>query len=250
MGIILRYKEVLKTYKTRGHRLNQLRKYKKWFPVKASESLAGIVGDLISDGNLQGEEKWRIDFTSKSIKELNRFGKEVYKLFRIKGKIRKCTTNRFESYNYGINCSPLSRILFLCGVPTGAKVKKDFKIPGWILENKKFFRRFVQRMFSCEGSILYEPPKKLQIRIDVWKLESNLDSGLRFMEDIAKGLNKFFDMASTITIQKRFLNKRDNIPRRAVRIYLHKAAVRKFYKEIGFEGYKQLQLKKIIGQIG
>ena len=55
MGKILIYSDFLKTYKTRGYRLNHLENYKKYFPIKASPVLAGIVADLICDGHLQGD---------------------------------------------------------------------------------------------------------------------------------------------------------------------------------------------------
>ncbi len=57
MGVIIRYKELLNTYKTRGHRIRHLERYKKLFPIKSSPLLAGIVGDLICDGHLQGDPK-------------------------------------------------------------------------------------------------------------------------------------------------------------------------------------------------
>ena len=101
MGVILRYKDILPLYKTRGYRLKELEKYKFWFPISHSEKLAGIIADLICDGHLQGDPKWRIDYTSKSKKEIRRFSRELFYLFKIKGKIRKCNTNKFAlTYNY------------------------------------------------------------------------------------------------------------------------------------------------------
>jgi len=77
MGVILRYKDFLETYKTRGYRLNHLKKYKEFFPIKSSSILAGLVGDLISDGHLQGNPLWRMDFTSKNLEELNSFNERI-----------------------------------------------------------------------------------------------------------------------------------------------------------------------------
>ena len=133
-----------------------------------------------------------MDFTSKDINELKRFENEVYKLFKVKGNIRRCKSNKYETYNLGINCSPLARALFLCGVPAGNKVKQDFFIPICILQGKNYFRRFVQRFFSCEGSVTSGKYKRLQIRACIWKAKPKLNSGIKFIEDISVGLKKFF----------------------------------------------------------
>jgi len=171
MGCILSYKDFLKTYKTRGYRLKHLEGYASLFPVLASPGLAGIVADLMGDGHLQADPKWRIDFTSKEINELNRFDKEMNFLFNTKGKIRKCTSNKYSTYNLAINSSPISRILFLCGVPSGQKVLTSFSIPKWIIDDKECFRRFCQRLFTCEGSINHDGRKTPQIRLEMFKSE-------------------------------------------------------------------------------
>ena len=51
--------------------------------------LAGIVADIMGDGHLQGPPKWRMDYTSKDITELERFNNEIKGLFGYSGKIRK-----------------------------------------------------------------------------------------------------------------------------------------------------------------
>lgn len=248
MGIILRYKYFLKTYKTRGYRIRHLENYRKFFPINSSEGLAGIVGDLISDGHLQGNPKWRIDFTSKSKKELKRFEKEIYLLFEIKGKIRECTTNKLsKSYNLGINCSPVSRILFLCGVPSGQKVLSPFKIPYWIKRDKECFRRFAQRLFSCEGSIMYEPHRKLpQIRFSMWKSDG-IKEDINFLEELATYLNKHFNIKSTLRETKRHNIRKDGVVTREYKMFITGDSVIKFHKEINFEGEKQEKLNKIMG---
>lgn len=177
MRVILRYKEFLETYKTRSYRIKHLEKYKDLFPIKANKTLAGIVADLIGDGHLQGDPIWRIDFTSKSIKELRRFEKEIYSIFQIKGTIRECKSNTFgKTYNIGINCSPIARILYLIGVPNGQKVLKKFDIPLWIKNDKECFRRFCQRLFSCEGTLMNEKDRNFpRIRLEMWKSQKISD---------------------------------------------------------------------------
>ena len=222
------------------------------FPVMANENLAGIIADLICDGNMQvGNDRWRIDFTSKSIKELKRFEKEIYGLFGKKGKIRKCTTNKLgNTFNLAINCSPITRILFLCGVPAGQKVLVPFNIPLWIKKDKEYFRRFTQRVFSCEGSIMHEKHRKIpQIRIEMWKSE-NLKEKIGFIEELAAFLNKHFDINSTITKPKRFNVRKDDVITRPTRMYIFGKSVKIFHEKIGFEGEKQERLNEIMGCLG
>ncbi len=248
MGIILRYKDFLNTYKTRGHRIKHLEEYKKLFPIKSSPALAGIVADLICDGHLQGDPKWRIDFTSKHTEELKRFENEITKIFGIGGKVRECLTNTYsKSYNIGINCSPVARILLLVGVPSGQKVLQDFNIPEWVVNDKECFRVFCRRMFSCEGSIMSEKRRKFpQVRIEMWKEESLIKKGYDFFDLLCKMMKKYFDIDSTIKITNNTLKRKDGKTTRAVRVYILGDSVIKFFKEIRFEGDKQKSLKALI----
>jgi hypothetical protein len=251
MGEILIYSEFLNTYKTRGYRLNHLEIYKKLFPIQSSPLLAGIVADLICDGHLQGNPIWRADFTSKSKKELHYFNRRIYSLFRVKGTIRNCKSNTFgKTFNLGINCSPVARILFLCGVPPGQKVLIPFDIPDWIKENKECFREFCKRAFSCEGGIMHEKNRKTpQIRISMWKNEEILNEGLKFMQSVAYGMKKYFDIDSTITLPKSICIRKDNIKTTAIKMFILGPSVFKFYKEIGFDGQKQQSLKALLSKI-
>lgn len=248
MGIILRYKDFLNTYKTRGHRIKHLEEYKKLFPIKSSPSLAGIVADLICDGHLQGDPKWRIDFTSKDTEELKRFENEITKIFGVSGKIRECLTNAYaKSYNMGINCSPLARILLLMGVPPGQKVLQNFDIPEWIVNDKECFRVFCKRVFTCEGSIMNEKRRKIpQIRLEMWKEESLIKNGEGFLDSLCKTMKKYFNIDSTIRTTNNTLKRNDGKTTRAVRIYVLNESVIKFFKEVGFEGAKQKSLKALI----
>ncbi|MCF7910453.1 LAGLIDADG family homing endonuclease [Candidatus Pacearchaeota archaeon] len=248
MGAILSYKEFLGTYKTRGHRIRHLENYKKLFPIKSSPSFSGIVADLIADGNLQGDPKWRIDFTSKSKNELRRFEKEIKRLFFVKGKIRECKSNKLsKTYNLAVNCSPIARILYLCGVPAGQKVLTKFAIPNWVLNDKECFRIFCRRFFSCEGTIMNEKNRKTpQIRLNFWKSQEIIGDAVNFLTQLKKYMLKYFGISSTIRIQKSRLNRKDKKVTQPVRIYIFRESVIRFFNEIGFEGQKQKDLKAIL----
>ncbi len=249
MGVILRYKDLIETYKTKGYRIKHLNSYSHLFPLKSSPILAGIIADLICDGHLQGDPKWRFDYTSKSKKELKRFEKNIKFLFNKGGKIRKCTSNKYsDSYNMGINSSVISRILFLCGVPSGQKVLKNFRIPKWIKENKENFREFCKRVFVCEGFILNEKNRIFpQIRLEMWKSEKLLGEKERFIEELCGRLKRYFNIDTTITMPKNRKTKRkDGVITRGIKVYILNKNVIKFYNEIGFEGNKQKSLKTML----
>jgi hypothetical protein len=248
MGEILIYSDFLNTYKTRGYRINHLEKYKKLFPIRSNSLLAGIVADLICDGHLQGNPIWRTDFTSKSKGELYYFNRRLHSLFGIRGAIRNCNSNQFgKTFNLGINCSPVSRILFLIGVPPGQKVLIPFDIPLWIKEDKECFREFCKRTFSCEGGIMDEKTRRIpQIRISMWKDERIKEEGLKFMRSISDGMKKYFDIDSTITLPKSRCIRKDNIKTTAIKMFILGSSVIKFYKEIGLDGQKQQSLKAIL----
>jgi|GEM_PF-1028334 len=247
MGQILRYRDFLNTYKTRSHRIRHLKDYEWLFPICSSPKLAGIVADLICDGHLQGDPKWRMDYTSKNIEELKRFESNMFSLFKVNGKIRECKYNNYsKSYNIGVNCSPVARILLLCGVPSGQKVLQKFGIPKWVKENKECFREFCKRVFTCEGGIVHDGRKIPQIRMQIWKSEELLKRGDEFTENLCKLMKKYFRIDSTLRLQKPRLNRKDKILSRPIRIYIFNKSTIKFFEEVGFDGEKQKTLKALL----
>ncbi|MGC9310076.1 MAG: hypothetical protein ACP5D2_05300 [Candidatus Nanoarchaeia archaeon] len=243
MGQILRYNDFLLTYKTRGYRLKHLEEWKKFFPIKASPEISGVVGDIFCDGHLQANPKWRIDFTSKDLGELKRFNNSFYNIFKIKGKVRECKYNSFsKSYNLGINCAVVSRILFLLGVPTGEKVLRLFDVPAWIKQDKECFKLFCRRCFTCEGTIMHDGRKIPQIRMEFWK-QKDLIKKDKFVKNIAKCLEYHFSIDSSIGYPNSRCIRRDKIITRPIKLYLMGKNVIKFYSQVGFEGLKQKSLK-------
>jgi len=190
-----------------------------------------------------------LDFTSKDNSELNYFNKRINKLFGVYGKIRSCKTNKFgKTFNLGVNCSPIARIFLLSGVPVGQKVLKDFLIPDWIKTNKKCFKEFCKRVFTCEGGIMHEAHRKMpQIRLDLWKEEGIKNN---FIFELGRYLNMHFNIKSTIKIQNSFNKRKDGIITKPTRIYILGESVLKFHKEIGFDGEKQKKLSSILGILG
>ena len=249
MKPLLKAGDLFKLYKSKFYGLKAINNHSEWFPIFASPQLAGIVADLMGDGHLQGEPKWRLDYTSKRKKELRRFGKEIFKLFFVKGKIRPCNGNKWgTSFNYGVNCKPLARVFYLLGVPIGRKIKKEFLIPEWILNDKECFRMFIMRLFDCEGCVSVEGSSSF-ISIEMWKAEEHLDNGIEFFKEIKSGLKKHFDIQTTNI----FLNgvvsvKKDGSRVRGIRLRIKRfKSLVNFYKEIGFDNQqKQNKLIKVL----
>lgn len=248
---LVTFKNVLKTYKSEYAGRRALEKYKWWFPLYPSVKLAGIVADLMSDGHLQRQPKLRLDFTSKYKNELKRFGKEIFSIFKVNGRIRPCTTNKFsETYNYGVNCNPLGRVLVLCGVPRGSKIKTRFNIPSWILSEKKFFKRFVQRMFSCEGTVSLE--KQPFIELCMYKSVDLLNDGMNFFSEIKDYLYKYFNIKTTNPFTGTRVNiRKDGIKTKAIRLKIkRRKSIVRFAKFIGFDNReKQQKLQMVVNGV-
>ncbi len=247
MRPIVTYSRILKMYKSRHAGVKALESVKHLMPLYPSKRLAGIVGDMFSDGHLQGHNKWRLDFTSGSTNELKRFEKEFYLQFRVIGKIRDCVTNRFgTTYNYGVNNKPISRILFLCGVPSGNKVLQPTKIPNWILSNKSYFTRFIQRIMDCEGCV---DTVNKYVELNMSKSEDLMDNGYELFNNIKKHLLKYYVIQTTNPFtETRYNLRKDGVKTKAIKIKIkRKEAVKRFYKYIGFSNKtKQQKLKAVI----
>lgn len=245
-NILLNFEDVINTYNSKWHGVKALSRYSYWFPLVASPNLAGIIADLIGDGHVQDTPlRMRLDYTSKSTEELNRFGAEVYNIFKIGGKIRKCTTNAYGTMNYGVNCRPLIRILRLLGAPAGAKVLTKFSIPEWVLNDKDLFARFVNRLFSCEGSV--DLSSKC-IEIQMYKSENLIEDGLNFFAQIKSYLNEYFGIKTTNPFLDNTFNlRRDGVRTRPVRLKIkNRDSLIKFRDFVGIEDpAKTLRLKAV-----
>jgi len=246
MANLLELCDVLDTYKSKKHGVIALSEYNLWFPLKPSAALAGIVGDLMGDGHLQDAPKLRVDYTSKYVCELDRFDKEVSGLFGIHGKIRRCTTNKYNTKNLGINNKPFARVLKLIGVPTGPKVSKSFSIPRWILEDKVLFSRFINRLFSCEACVDVQS-KCIELRM--YKSLELLEDGISFFNQIKYYLLLYFKIETT----NPFLEGRVTVGKygkmtKGIRIKIkRKDSVTKYYEFVGFEDTrKQERLGKVV----
>jgi len=129
MSLVTR-EDYISTYDSDFHGKKYADKHSEWFPVERSCTLAGLIGDLTTDGHVQGYNKLRFEFTASSKEKPELFENRPNKLFALKHDIRENKTNPYStSFNYGVNSKPLTRILIECGAPTDCKVKTKFNIP-------------------------------------------------------------------------------------------------------------------------
>lgn len=243
------FDDVLKTYKSKEAGIKALSKHQLWFPLTLNPKIAGIVADLMADGHLQHPPMWRMDYTSASLEELQRLNKELKEVFGLSFEIRPCTTNTYgKSFLLGISCKPLGRIMSLCGVPHGSKVLTSFNVPEWITNERECFRRFLQRLFDCEGSI-DEVSHSIDLRM--WKEESFLENGLEFFETLKLSLQKHFGIVThNIIVIGRNKRKDGKVTRGILLRIKRKSEVVKFLGEIGFENeIKQNKLEKVVQKI-
>jgi hypothetical protein len=243
---LLTFTEVINNEKYTRHKKSLL-KYKHWFPIKSSPELAGIVADLMGDGHLQNGP-WRLDYTSNDVGELRRFNSIIFNSFGIKGKIRKCTTNKYGTMNLGINNTALALILDHIGVPSGAKVFKKFEIPKWILLHKTLFKRFIDRLFSCEGCV---DLTSKAVEIKMHKSTENVADGIDFFDTIKIHLNQHFGIVTTNTFMGGWDTvRKDGRVTKAIRLKIRRrSAIVKFNKYIGFENRnKQRKLEKLVSK--
>ncbi len=242
------FNEVLGTYRSKEAGIKALAKYGYWFPVPLTPRVAGIVADLMGDGHLQHPPMWRMDYTSASVDELQRFNQEIKDLFGFSGYVRPCTTNAWgKSYLLAVSCKPLGRVMSLCGVPPGAKVLTPFNIPLWITEDKECFRRFIMRLFDCEGTV----DKDIGLELRMWKEQSLLEKGIHFFENIKSNLLIHFDIKTTNVFLGGKNLRKDGKETREMKLKVRKhSEVIKFAQEIGFEDkVKQERLQSIVSKI-
>ena len=160
-NIVVDFEDLKSTYKSNKYYNLAILKYGYLLPVYSSPALARIVAGILTDGTMDIRRRYNslyygyVGLYSKDKKELSDFGNVVFKQFKIKGKVRNWGTKTFgESYGYIIINSFFTRILSLCGVPAGDKVKNKYCLPNWIINSNKHIKSsFLQALFVYEGSI-------------------------------------------------------------------------------------------------
>ena len=228
MAVVTR-QDYLDTYKSSYYAEKYAEKYSEWFPVNKSPELAALIGDLTTDGHVQGPNKFRFDFTSESKEKLQRFEKRLEDLFGVTGSIRENKTNPYStSYNYGVNCKPLTRVLIESGVPTGCKVKTKFNVPNWIQKDKTLFTAYIERAFANDGSAFSGNPR---ITYELAKEESISENLKQYMHTIDSLLTEYYGISGSVFERSETNKRKDGDKTVSIGLNIRKRdAIKKFHK--------------------
>ncbi|MBI2667572.1 hypothetical protein HYX17_02260 [Candidatus Woesearchaeota archaeon] len=258
MQVLINKKQFFQTYKSINYANRSWDNYSYLFPIKPSQELAEITADLLTDGAMDIRPRLKsmkynyIAFFSKHNDELIRFNKNLYKLFKVKGRLtKKWGVNHYgKSQGCIVVNSTITRIMNLCGVPFGRKTNISYDIPKWISKgNLDIQRAFLRRSFTCEGSISYDKnSKRWEIRYPMYKLANLSDSNKKYLNSLKGMLSNFNINASNNWIKESYIRK---IDRKLVEGYYfrisEKESMGRFCKNINFDlEYKQKRLNKAI----
>jgi intein/homing endonuclease len=172
--VILDKECYLSTFKNPKLGLVSVDKHNGLFPIRPSSRLAGIVADLTGDGHIS---RGLIQYISKNKSETLRFRKEFNALFGKLGKIRRGPTSK-NTWECVIGSNALVKALVFSGVPFGNKTNREFEVPTWVCRGSRHMKaRYVQRLFDCEGSVIFQKKKRIRIKLHMFKAvtyEANL----------------------------------------------------------------------------
>lgn len=221
--------QYISTYKSESHGRKYADKNDNWFPVEESCQLAGLIGDLTTDGHVQGYDKLRFDFTASNKDKLLRFEDTLKDIFGVEGKIRENKTNPYStSFNYGVNCKPLTRILIECGVPTGNKVKTKFNVPKWIQEDKDYFTAYIERAFANDGSAFSGNPR---ITFELRKEKSKKENLRAYMETVNHFLESYYGIEGSVFERSAENQRKDGDKTVGIGLNIRRRdAIKKFHK--------------------
>src|SRR4030042_5328024 len=128
----------------------QIKHRSKYRAIEKNKDLAELLGVILGDGNIEvfpRTERLTVSCNSKNRGFINRYKDIIEKIF---GKKVKCT--KFKNSNC-VRISIYQKLISeRMGIPTGNRNKLKFKIPEWILKNKKFLICYLRGLFEAEGS--------------------------------------------------------------------------------------------------
>lgn len=153
---VLKISKTLATKPISNFHFWQLQNKKEYKKFKKDAVLAELIGVILGDGNIEAfprTERLVISCNSEDKELINRYGEFIAKIFKkyptfIKSKISNCV--RISIYEKFIS----KRL----DIPTGNKGKSKFKIPNWILKNKRFLIAYLRGLYEAEGSFCTHKP--------------------------------------------------------------------------------------------
>lgn len=228
------------------------KKYSYLFPFNATPTLSAITGDITGDGHFG---KGIIQFISKKRKRVLMFAEDFYRIFKYKTQIRKSPSNP-NVWECIIGGNTICRFFKLIEVPFGNKTNNSFLIPYWILNGSdEIKKKYLQRLFDCEGSITFQKNKRALIKFCMFKEMGKKENLQNFLNQL-RGLLQSFDINTTNVFQNTRTNLRKDGSKSIClgfeiqgnsKNYMN---ILNFYKKINFEStIKSEKLKKYLGYI-
>lgn len=160
--------------------------------MKKDLDLVRIVSYLFFDGHLYNTLKC-FYFSSNNLSILREIDKIVQRKFKVKGRLYlndggagRVKTHKYRVFNKKI-CIDLEKL----GVPKGCKTTKEFSLPSWIKNNKRFSKEFVKIAYFCEGSMRENDRKNPRIIFHISKANFFLKDGVKFLNEIINIINSF-----------------------------------------------------------
>lgn len=243
------------TYNSVAFAEKAYRKYKHFFPIEYSPSLAYIFGCLITDGFIDIRKRHKslyfgyAGYFSKNNYELKEFNNSISSNFKISGKIKSWGIRKY-GFSQGciITNSFFTRLMHIARCPHGDKVAVEYRIPDWISNGPGGVQKmFLKTSFDCEGSIHYSCNRNCwEIKYSMYKI-ADLETSLNtYLNQLKSMMAKFKIKTSGIQLKEKYTRKKDSkkVIGKCIRIS-NKESIINFYREIGFNNrFKMKRLRQ------
>jgi len=126
-------------------------------PLKQNGDLAELIGVVLGDGHiavLPRTESLSIFSNSNNTGFIKRYSKLVKKIFNVRPYVGQHGTTK-NCIRIRIYQKQISKRL---GIPTGARGKKNIKIPRWVLRHREYLKRYLRGLYEAEGSFCVHKP--------------------------------------------------------------------------------------------
>lgn len=231
-NVLLDFEDFLNSYKNKNY-VNSSTKGK--FPIYSEDPLteeyAYLIGKVIGDGHLDSNLTLKLIGNEKDLILLRDLIINKFRINPDRLPIRK-RISRGVSYLLQVNYAFLGRILSLLGAPVGNKTKTLFKIPSWILTNKRFKKRFLQALLEDELTTIKIERCNYSVRprLKLAKREELIPNLREFMQQVKGAIESFGIECSHISKPVKGT--------KTLELYFHikpnKKNIIKFKEEIGF----------------
>lgn len=209
--------------------------------------LIKMMGFIFGDGSISIGEKAQIGFYGEK-EDLELIKKDLYRIgfnsnlysrkrnHRIKTQYKGYEFSRQETFLKNSSIS-FAILLKLLGTPTGNKAKKDYKVPSWIMDSVKWYKRlFLASLFGAE---LSSPKTMTNNRFNFYGLIYSLNKrnalhGINFVNQISVLLEEFDVRNVLIKFRKDTINGNESTRIRLM-VYPDSKNLINFFSRINYE---------------